>query len=431
MNPDDLFRLRLVGDAQVAPGGKRIAYVVKNLDRESDEYISNIYLWDGTASRQFTAGGKDTAPRWSPDGSRLAFLRREDKNQIFLMPVSGGEATRLTDLPLGAGTPVWSPDGSSIAFSHPVATVEIDEDKPRIRVIERARYKQDGTGPVDHRRLQISIADLGGETRQLTSGDFDHAEPIWSPDGRHLAFAADRNPEWDLRMASDIWLIPREGGEPRRVTDGEGEWTSPTFSPDGSRLAFVGHAATADERPFPYTQLWTADRAGGNLRNLLAGTDLAVGDTLAGDWSIAGPGNPVWREDGIYFLASTCGMTNLYRWDEGTHPVTTGRQHVMDFSIANGTIVCTVSRATQPAEVGVVRDGTIEPVTCHNKDFAQDLVAPRELRFPGADGSEVEGWLMEPANRQPGRRYPLIVYIHGGPFSAYGETFFHEFQTLA
>src|SRR5579859_5413532 len=154
MSPEDLFRLKMVGDAQLSPDGKCIAYVVKYLDRDQNDYVSNIYLWDSDGSRQYTSGGKDSAPRWSPDGRWLAFLsRREEKAQIYLLSTSGGEAVRLTDRKPGAGTPIWSPQSDAIAFVGSVHTGEEsdDPDAPApTRIVERAVYKEDGTGFIDH-----------------------------------------------------------------------------------------------------------------------------------------------------------------------------------------------------------------------------------------------------------------------------------------
>lgn len=440
--PDDLYQLTLVGDAQVAPDRRAVAYVHRRLDRETNDYCSHIFLWQDGESRQYTAGPKDSAPRWSPDGRFLAFLSaREGKPQLYLLPTTGGEPRRLTDEPLGAGTPVWSPDSRAIAYSGPISLFpeEEGEEKPApTRVIDRAAFKLDGVGPIDRRRLHLTVVEVESEeSRRLTDGDWDDASPCWSPDGRHLAFAADRDPEWDLRAGSDIWIVPREGGEPRRLTDGRGVWSAPTFSPEGNQVAFVGYARPEGETPTYYPQLWIAPRGGGEPVNVLAGSDLAVGDTLAGDWSAAGSGGPLWRKDGLYFLASDRGATEVYRWTGELQRVTAGRHHIMDLSLGGGRLAVTVSDATHPAEVYAAETAGdlplhLERLTCHNDGYLaeREIVAPHYLPFAGAEGEEIDAWLMRPAAYIEGRRYPAIVYMHGGPHSAYGETFFHEFQAL-
>ncbi|HLJ67296.1 MAG TPA: S9 family peptidase [Chloroflexota bacterium] len=478
VQPDDLFRLRLVGDAQVSPDGRRIAYVVKWLDRAADEYRSCIYLWeagsaeaDGTpgvsaASRQFTAGESDSTPRWSPDGRRLAFLsRRGEKQQVYLMTAGGGEAVPLTDLPLGAGTPVWSPDGRWIAFAAAVSTREEPADTSQAapaHVIERAVYKTDGRGLIDDRRTHIFVIAVPPERGQrapspqpatavqITSGDFNDHAPTWSPDSMHLAFHSNRDPEWDLQARSDIWIVPRDADPahtcPRRVTDGHGLWISPVFSPDGSRIAFIGFARQEGALSTYFTQLWTVSRSGGEQRNLLNGIDIAVGDSLSGDWSTAGDEALVWREEGIYFLASERGSSTVYRWQEGLQAITppprlpdhAGR-HVMDFSVGGGMVAYTVADTTHPAEVAIrpadaaSPEERVTPVSGHNDAYLSEkrLVRPERISFRGADGASIDGWVMKPVDCVEGQRYPVIVYIHGGPVAAYGETFFHEFQVLA
>jgi dipeptidyl aminopeptidase/acylaminoacyl peptidase len=451
---DDLFRMKLVGDAQISPDGRKIAYVVKHLDRDKNDYVGNVYLWEGERagelklaatgieqSRQYTAGGKDSAPRWSPDGCRLAFVSgRESKAQIYVMSTSGGEPVRLTDLPLGAGTPVWSPDGSRIAFAAPVSIVEEPEDKEtaRTRVIERAVYKLDGVGFTEDRRKHIFVCDVRTkEVKQITDGDWDDSEPAWAPDGRHLAFQSNRNDDWDLQSGADIWIVPCDGGEPRRVTDGRGTWTSPQFSPDGSRIAMIGYGKPEGEIPTYYSQLWSISRGGGEPVNLLAGTDLAAGNSISSDWSIAGEDTLIWRKEGIFFLVSQRGTSDVYRWQDGLHRVTSGCKHIMDFSVAGRSLAYTASDATHPAEIflertGAGKKGSGEAAASHNEILSEArVVSPEKIVFCGAEGAEIDGWLMKPADYVEGQRYPLVVYIHGGPVFAYGETFFHEFQALA
>jgi dipeptidyl aminopeptidase/acylaminoacyl peptidase len=445
VQPDDIYRLALIGDARVSPDGRRIAYVCKRLDSDKNDYVSHIELWEDGESRAYTAGEKDSAPRWSPDGRTLAFLSgREGKSQIFLLPSNGGEPRRLTDAKLGAGTPVWSPDGRWIAYAGPVSCFPDEEegdDKPApTHVIDRAVFKLDGTGLIDRRRTHLFVIDVAsGESTQLIDGDVNEGAPVWSPDGTHIAFASDRDPEWDLRAGSDIWIIPREGGTPRRVTDGQGVWNDPVFSPDGSQLAISGYPDPNGDPSGFYSRLWVISRGGGEPRDILDGTDLSPGDSVSADWSTAGPGNSVWTDDGLYFLASDRGDTKLYRWSgDALQAVTDGQRHIMDFTMASGVAAATISDLTHPAEIyrgDVVSGGevSLERVTHHNDEYLENtrVVAPERVEFAGADGDEVDGWLMKPASFEEGKRYPLILYMHGGPHVAYGDSFFHEFQALA
>lgn len=439
---DDLFRLAMVGDAQISPDGRRVAYVRKTIEREADEYQSNIWLWEDGETRQYSSGNKDSTPRWSPDGTQLAFLSgREDRAQIYVLSTAGGEARRLTEIKRGAGTPIWSPDGSRIAFSAAVSfpdETEPDEEKPKrakTHVFDRARFKFNGPGLIDDRRTDVFVVDVaGGVCRQLTDGDWNARAGAWSPDGLHLAIAGDRDPEWDLRAFSDIWIVPRDGGEPRRVTDGDGAWGQPVFSPDGSRLAMVGfpHPDAPDCTHFP--QVWSIARDGSDLRNEMANVDLSAGDGVSGDISAAGESDLVWTEAGITLLVSERGVTGILRIvDRKLETIVDGPRRVMDFTLVAGRIAFTVSDTVTPTRIALRENGEERVIADPNEDLMRELcpIKPRKVTFAGAHDDPVDGWIMEPVGMQPGVRYPLIVYIHGGPTAAYGETFFHEFQVLA
>jgi dipeptidyl aminopeptidase/acylaminoacyl peptidase len=231
---DDFWRLRQVTDAQLSPNGKTVAYIVGNFAEEDGSGHSAIWLGDlatGTA-RRFTSGeAADTQPRWSPDGSRLAFVstRHENKPQIFVIDLAGGEPERVTQAPEGATTPCWSPDGTSLCFSSaipteaqkvPQETAWLDahsglKDPPRMRRQSTLLSRLDGRGYID-RRIHLFVVDLnatGAEPRQLTDGDFDELEPAWSPDGRTIVFASNRREDREFSMGEgDLWLLDVESG---------------------------------------------------------------------------------------------------------------------------------------------------------------------------------------------------------------------------
>ncbi|HZT95681.1 MAG TPA: S9 family peptidase [Chloroflexota bacterium] len=420
-----------------------VAYVTKRADKDSDDYISNIRLWEGGRCRNLTYSGKDSAPRWAPDGSKLAFLSsRAGKPQIYILHRRGGEATQLTSRDLGAGEPVWSPDSSRIAFSastrFPLQDANESGDEDRgfraSRIADRAVYKSDGKGFINSTRTHIFVVDTQGHADQLTSGDWNDDSPTWSPDGTHVAFASNRRGDWDRNRGSDIWTVPVSGGEPLKLTRQRGVWGSPVFSPDGREIAYSGYPIPEDEeeKPTYYHQLWVCDRHGDNPRNLLAGIDIEVGRSVLSDWgAFAGP-EIRWVGSGLYFAASVQAATLIFRVTrKGAERVAPGEHDITSFDVADdGSLVYTKSDFTHPAELYRRIRRREERLTEENDPILKeiDLPKPERVAATSADGQEVEGWVLEPNPSSPKETHPLLLYIHGGPASAYGHTFFHELQ---
>jgi Tol biopolymer transport system component len=254
MTPQDLTRIRFVSDPQLSPDGQRVAFVVTMLSAERDEYLANIWVVDtaGGPPRRFTTGpGRDTTPRWSPDGARLAFIAERQprqKSQLHVMPADGGEPVRLTTLSNGVTEPVWSPDSARLAFvsrlggwQEPDSEEEKHRSKPP-RIITTMKYKFNNEGfTYDRRPHLFVVAADGGEPRQITTGDFVDGDPTWAPDGQFIAFVSARHAERDYDNAADVWVVAADGGEPRQVTDTAGPLSLPTFAPHGRQLAYLGH----------------------------------------------------------------------------------------------------------------------------------------------------------------------------------------------
>ncbi|HEY7492835.1 MAG TPA: S9 family peptidase, partial [Candidatus Tectomicrobia bacterium] len=260
MIPEDLFHIQWVSDARLSPDGRRIACTVTRLDQDADDYRSAIWVvpTDGSGPpRRFTSGGgKDSAPRWSPDGACLAFLsdREGGKAQVYVIDSTGGEARQLTAIPQGAGVPVWSPDGARLVTVVRTGGGEAggkqegnQPQTPPARLITALKYRANGEGFTYDRRCHLFVVDAAsGETRQLTHGDWDNTQPAWSPDSRRLAFISARHTDRDYDRAEDIFVVDAAGGEPVRITPGGGACALPAWSPDGQTVAYLGYANAED-----------------------------------------------------------------------------------------------------------------------------------------------------------------------------------------
>jgi dipeptidyl aminopeptidase/acylaminoacyl peptidase len=446
MTPLDLTRLRFVSDPQISPDGTRVAFVVTTLSEDSDQYVANIWVLDtaGGEPRPFTTGPKrDTKPRWSPDGTRLAFLSERQghaKGQVYVMPSAGGEATRLTALPNGVASHVWSPDGTCLAlvarvggWQEPEGAEERQRSRPA-RVITALKYKANGEGFIYDRRPHIFIISAaGGEPRQLTDGDFADGDSAWSPDGASLAFVSARHEDRDLDNAADLWIVAVQGGTPRRLTDTSGPVGSPAFSPDGRTIAYLGHRYRNESGR--NKRLYTMPVAGGTPLCLTTALDRTCVPFTS---SVT----PLWSADGawITFAVEDRGDVPVYRVraDGTTAPerIIAGERQVTGLSVARqaDVLAFTMTEPLAPAEVYTCRaDGSSEKaVTDLNRDWKAEVACSRPERFRyERAGRQLDCWVMRPFGFTPGQRYPALLNIHGGPHTQYGHNFFDEFQVYA
>jgi dipeptidyl aminopeptidase/acylaminoacyl peptidase len=444
--PRDLLRIRTASDPQISPDGQRVAFVVTTASDERDAYPADIWLVElaGGEPRRFTTGAvRDSAPRWSPDGRQIAFVseRQPGKpSQLYVVPADGGEPTRLTALSNGvdaAWGPVWSPDGRQLAFTarvggwqEPEGEEERRKSKPP-RVITTLKHKVDGEGFTFDRRPHIFVVPAtGGEARQLTDGDFPDTFPAWSPDGTLIAFTSERHPTRDEDWAGDVFVVPTTGGEPRRVTRTVGPVRHPAFSPDGRWIAYVGSPYPTDDGR--NARVYVVEVEGGTPRCLTEPLDRGVWDFTRIHWSADG--------EWILCVVRDRGNCPILRVPlKAGKPVDRpvgGERTVTGFSVARGSgLVAFVATAPDmPAEVFVAAaDGTGERrLTDLNVAWKGEVEISRPERFTcRRDNVDIDGWVLPPAGREPGRRYPALLWIHGGPHREFSNQWWIEGQIEA
>jgi dipeptidyl aminopeptidase/acylaminoacyl peptidase len=420
-----------VATPQLSPDGRRILYERRWVDRMNDRMDSSIWIIeaDGTRNRQLVRG---SSPSWSPDGSRIAYLAQDSGGgtQVFVrwMDEEGAtsQVTRLTQRPSGVR---WSPDGERLAFQMLVPS-ELDSswripmpDRPAganwtepSRVEDRLVYKQDRVGwlPRGHEHLFVVSAD-GGTPRQVTTGDYDHGDFAWSPDGRSLLFSGLRVPEAEYEVGHrEIYRIAVESGEVEQLTDLPGPHQNPVPSPDGRLIAFQGHEWT--RAPYWENELYVMDADGGNVRRLAG----ELGSSL---------GNLTWAPDGsgLYLNASILGTQNLWFVPlQGEAQAVTEGQHMLNVSDLgrDGTAVATRSGPHEPRSLisfNVRRPAEVAVLHSTNRDLLTGvrLGEVEEIWYPSVDGLDIHGWIVKPPDFDASRKYPLVLRIHGGPHSMY------------
>lgn len=458
--PTDYYSVVSVGEVAVAPDGDLVAFTVTRVSEEENGRRREIWIQplelgspQGSPYR-FTDAAEDShSPRWSPDGSQLSFTskRGEDDNSIWFVRVigPGGEAFHLEGVD---GEPIWSPDGQQIVFamaqrddlaeregwiSPSAVSSTMDEERFDGRVITSTRYKRDGVltlmpDPATRakRQLYIVAAD-GGVPRRLTSLNFDVSGPVWSPDGRIVYFTGDERQDdgSNRELTGDIWAVTVADGGVRQVTPNPGSESGPSISPDGGRLAFVLRAETGAPRDLLVVDLAPDGTFANDPVNLTAEFDLDA----------AGPS---WSADGtaLHFVTRSGGDRHLFRVAAvggAVAPVTRGERQLasVSFSAQGNVMAYTATDAITPTEMYVARgDGTGEVRATNFNDGWLDRVAlerPERLTWRVSDSTEIEGWVVKPVGYRPGQKYPLVLKIHGGPHSAYGNTFFPTFHVLS
>lgn len=433
---NDLLKVQRVGDPQVSPKGDLVAYTITNIDKTANHGVTQIYVvpLGGGEPRQLTNDHQATTPRWSPDGSWLAFLRDD---QIWVMDASGGSLRKVTSISTGAGEPVWSPDGKWLAFASDVypecpndncneqRAAAAAQSKVKAHVADRLLYRHWKTWKDGTRSHVFVVSASGGEARDLTRGDYD-APPFslggptdytFSPDSTELAYVSNHDKVEATSTNNDIFIVPVTGGDAKNITAANHAYDgSPQYSPDGRFIAYRSQVRAGFEAD--RFRLMLFDRKTSMAKSLTESLDSSIDEfTFSADGQTIYLGAEDRGKEPIYSVSVNGGAVRKI--------VAEGFNSDVHLTRDGKTLVFSRSSMTKPAEVYRANaDGS--GVTALTK--ANDaLIAPfnlkpaEEVSWVGGLGAKVSGWIVKPANFKPNRKWPLLVLIHGGPQGAWND----------
>ena len=449
LTASDIFNLQFASDPQISPDGKRIVYVRAFADIMSDKRLSNLWIvdFDGTDNRAVTTGNfSDESPRWSPDGTRIAFVSdRGGSPQLYVRWMDTGQTAKLTGLENEPSNISWSPDGKRLAFVSLVPT-----EKPKLagmpsapegakwaeapQIFDRLVYRFNARGYLKPGFTQLFIiAADGGAPRQLTTGDFPHsgsvfstATPVWTPDGKSLLISGNFRTDFEYDpLNTEVYEIAVADGSVKPLTRRQGPDDDPQISPDGAHIAYTGF----DDRHQGHqtTHLYLMDRDESGSRVLTPQLDR---DTK----------HPRWAPDGkgLYFVYDDQGDTKLaYVTLDGSvkqiasHIGSGGSSYGGSDSFSqahNGNLAMTYVTPSDPGDIaaGTPADRTPRVVTSLNRElFTQKKLGEvEEFWFNSSfDQRKIQGWIVKPPDFDSSKKYPMILEIHGGPFANYGDRF--------
>jgi dipeptidyl aminopeptidase/acylaminoacyl peptidase len=445
LEAETFFDMESISNPKISPDGKFIIFTRGWVDKMNDQQRSNVWITDidGQRVRELTRGNwRDYGPVWSPDGKKIAFFSERDQTtQIHVMWLDTGEVAQLTHIERAPGNLVWSPDAKTLAY-----TAFVPDEKPILNVkmprrpegakwatpavlVDRLSWRSDGRGPLPKGYTHVYTIDaiLGGTPRQITSGDFNHADPQWSADGEKIYCSGIRKPDAEYTWGdSEIYAIDLKTLEIKALTKRKGPDVSPRPSPDGQWIAYLGY----DDKNYTshLSSLYLMDPDGGNKK------------LLAGNFP-SSPGDVTWAADnsGLYYQMEERGENNLYFVSvAGAIKKMTGGAWVLaGTSIArNGQVAATVSTPARPGYLvtfDLAKPETPKELIDVNADVIEGikLGAIEELDFKAPDGLSIQGWLIKPAEFDSSKKYPMVLWIHGGPWSMYSVAFNWGWQNFA
>jgi dipeptidyl aminopeptidase/acylaminoacyl peptidase len=443
---DDVDALQDVSDVQLSPDGRTVAWVVERIDRARDTVDADIWMMPvagGEAVRLTTGKGRETSPRFSPDGRFLAFAAKREgkkKKQVHVLDRRGGEAVALTDLKGDLGAFDWSPDSKRLVLevtdpdpADPSSRDDCEGEDEKLEctpppiVIKRLQFKRDEEGYLRDQRTHLHVFDIQAKTSiQVTRGDFDDSAAAWSPDGKRLAFVSKRSqPDPDRTQDEDVYVVDAvAGAEARPLAPSPGRDGSPRWSPDGRHLTFV-RGGDPKDMWYGTNDVVVVGADGSGLVDLTPSLDRNVL-------------SPHFSPDGrhVYFMVEDGGNRHLARvraTGGASERVVGGERHVSDFALAAGSVVVLESTPQQPFEISAVEPAGLRRLSHVNDTFlsAIRLAAVERFKATSRDGTPIDGFLVRPPDAPAGRKLPTVLRIHGGPTDQYSTEFMLEWQMLA
>ncbi|WP_250629689.1 S9 family peptidase [Aureibaculum algae] len=437
----DLMNLKSVSDPQISPDGKWVAYLTTEMDLKKDESQSQLWMISIEGGPAIPMTSKDfyspNSPRWSPDNKYLSFLasKKNEKTQLYTLNRLGGDAEQITNIKQGIQGYEWSPDGKTFLLSIKDAKPEEltedkkDDEKPKPIVIDRLQFKRDYVGYLDRFRVHLYSLNIGDSIpSQLTFGDFDDLNPTWNPNGSQIAFQSNRTENPDGNSNTDIWIVSSKNSSDDKnliqVTTNSNSDTNPVWSKDGKTILY-NTITDAKAMWYATQKLAMVSATGGEPKILANELDRNISKARFSD-------------DGksIFFIIEENGTSvlgSLDRSGKNLKRIIKGNFSISDYDLVGSSIVPLLTKSNEPAEVYNYEKGKLIKLSTVNDKLIENISKPtvEKITFKSKDGTPVEGFVVKPINFIATKKYPLILWLHGGPVSQYEFGFNDEAELFA